>query len=331
MSGTSFDREYRSVIASAMLSKPQASTNCQSLDPDRQLAEFVDALFEPGDLVEIRGIAPPLPDSKEPGRLALRRWERADSILTHTSELHAANSGGINIYFGVNPRAKPAGTKDAVLLCRTVWADLDQISLADADSRWRDHLPPPTLVVNSGHGIHLYWKLDTPVDVSTGSSRNAFEGLLKNLYVTLGSDSTQDVSRLLRLPGFQNHKGNPVPCELIRCIPGQTYPLSTFERWFVPEFPENPTSTPSRSLREAIATTHISETHDLKRIRGLVAALDKEVDDRSRRDFWVVCRLVELGLNSDEIQTLVAGHSKFTTDAYVKRTIESAFQAVRHQ
>lgn len=319
------------MLASAMLSKPQPSTSWQSLAPERQLAVFVDALFEPGDLIEIRGIATPLPDSKEPGRLALRRWERADSILTQTSELHAANSDGINIYFGVNPRAKPAGTKDAVLQCRTVWADLDRILLADADSRWRDHLPPPTLVVNSGHGIHLYWKLDAPVDVSTASSRNAFEGMLKSLYGTLGSDSTQDVSRLLRLPGFQNHKGVLVPCELIRCTPGQTYPLAMFNRWFVPEVAENPTSTPSRFPREAIATTHIAETHDLRRIRGLVAALDKEADDRSRRDFWVVCRLVELGLTSEEIQTQVVGHSKFTTDAYVKRTIESAFQAVRHQ
>lgn len=319
------------MLASAMLSGPQPSISCQLLAPDRQLAVFVDALFEPGDLVEIRGIAPSLPDSKEPGRLALRRWERADSILTQTSELHAANSDGINIYFGVNPRAKLAGTKEAVLQCRTVWADLDRISLADADSRWRDHLPPPTLVVNSGHGVHFYWKLDAPADVSATASRNAFEGLLKRLYGTLGSDSTQDVSRLLRLPGFLNHKGIPVPCELIRCTPGQTYPHATFNRWSVPEVADDSPAILSNLSREAIATTHISETRGLKRIRGLVASLDKESDDRSRRDFWVVCRLVELGLTSEEIQSLVVGHSKFTTDAYLKRTIESAFQAVRHQ
>jgi len=98
----------------------------------------------------------------------------------------------------------------------------------------------------------------------------------------------------------------------------------------VPENAEDSTSISSSPSREAIVPTHISESHDLKRIRGLVAALDKEVDDRSRRDFWVVCRLVELCLNSDEIETLVAGHSKFTTDDYVKRTLESAFRAVGH-
>lgn len=314
-----------------MLSKPQPSASCQSLAPEHQLAVFVEALFEPGDLVEIRGIATPLPDSREPGRLALRRWERADSLLNLASELQSANDDGINIYFGVNPRAKPAGTKDAILQCRTVWADLDRVSLADADSRWRDQLPPPTLVVKSGHGIHLYWKLDAPVDVSTASSRSAFEGMLKSLYGTLGSDSTQDVSRLLRLPSFQNHKEAPVACELIRCTPGQTYPLSTFERWFVPEVAPDSSSLSSSMWRGAILATHISETHDLNRIRGLVAALDRDVDDRSRRDFWVVCRLVELGLGPEEITTLVSGHSKFTTDTYVKRTLESAFQAVRQQ
>lgn len=31
----------------------------------------------------------------------------------------------------------------------------------------------------------------------------------------------------------------------------------------------------------------IAETYDLKRIRGLIALLDKDVEDRSRRDFFV--------------------------------------------
>ncbi|MBX3438892.1 MAG: hypothetical protein KF861_15480 [Planctomycetaceae bacterium] len=317
------------MIASIMLSEPQSSQPRRPLTPERQLLAFVDALFEPSDLVEIRGIASPLPHSKDPGRLVLRCWERADSVGSLFRELKEANESGANLYFGVNPRSVPAGTKDAIALCRPVWADLDRISLADAASRWRAlSLPEPTVVVNSGHGIHVYWKLDAPVDVSSVADRQAFESLLKNLYRSLGSDATQDVSRLLRLPGFLNVKDAPVPCELVRHTPKHMYPLSVFQRWMVVEDAGAKPSGSTFPSSDHISTVRLSESLDVKRIRGLIAALDKDVEDRSRRDFWVVCRLVELGLSADEIGSLVAGRSKFTTDAYLHKTLENVLRTV---
>lgn len=288
-------------------------------------------LFAPSDLVEIRGIVSPDYQRNEPGRLVIRRWILAEEVSAMSDVLDRENKNGVNIYFGVNPRAKLyIGTKAGIALCRTVWADLDQVSLPDARKRWEAHsLPEPTIIVGSGHGIHLYWKLCDPADVSSIQKRDAFEGMLKKLYQELGSDSTQDVTRLLRLPGFHNVKQTPVPCSLIQNSPNSAYPLSVFKRWSEQGSRGEAANTIASPTENSLSATRISERHDIQRIRGLLALLDKETDDRSRRDYWVVSRLIELELTSDEIAALVAGKSKFTSESYTKTTINNAFASAR--
>lgn len=297
---------------------------------ERELRAFIDTLFEPSDLLEIRGIVAPDYHRNEPGRLVIRRWVTAGELPALSDMLHKENRDGVNIYFGVNPRAALySGTKAGIRLCRTVWADMDRISLPDARKRWEAlSLPEPTVIVNSGHGIHLYWKLSEPVRFSSWKERAAFEATLKSLYRDLGSDSTQDVTRLLRIPGYLNVKQAPVPCTLVSCKPDQTFPLSLFERWQETEAP-NPShlaSTPATGTD--LTTVVISERQDIQRIRGLVAILDKDVEDRSRRDFWVICRFVELGLSEQEIAGLVTGKSKFTSESYFRTTLYNAFATV---
>lgn len=62
------------------------------------------------------------------------------------------------------------------------------------------------------------------------------------------------------------------------------------------------------------------------RIRGLIRYLDKEVPDRSARDWSVVLRLRRLGCSLDEIANLVRGHSKFQDEAYLHLTLANAFK-----
>jgi len=297
----------------------------------QELQAFLSALFAPTDLLEIRGIVSPDFGRMEPGRLVIRHWATAAELPSLSDMLHRENRSGVNIYFGVNPRAALyVGTKAGIALCRTVWADLDQITLPDARKRWEAlFLPEPTVVVNSGHGIHLYWKLSEAVDVSSRPKRDAFETTLKSFYRELGSDSTQDVTRLLRLPGFLNVKQAPVPCTLVSCNPERTFPLSLFERWKEQENRERPTTGTGLSADSSFSTARLSERHDIQRIRGLLALLDKETEDRSKRDFWVVCRLVELELTYDEIAALVTGKSKFITEDYLTRTLHHAFASAR--
>jgi hypothetical protein len=297
------------------------------LPAERQLRLFVESVFEPDDLVELRAIELVRSAAKSTGRVILRGWQPSESLLGSYHRLDALNRQGANIYFGVNPRAGRAGTKDAIRVCRTIWADLDRVSYADAVQRWRPRLPEPTVIVSSGHGIHLYWRLSQAVDVASSHRRLEFEAMLKALYRHLGSDSTQDVTRLLRLPGFVNVKDAPVPCELIRADAERRYPLSVFsDRFDVNESESR--QLPDGAVAEIASMDRLPDSRDVRRIRGVIAILERETEDRSRRDFWCVCQLLKLGLSVDEIATLVAGRSKFTTNAYLQTTLQNAVKAI---
>jgi hypothetical protein len=71
-----------------------------------------------------------------------------------------------NVFFGACPRYGDKSQFDLAWQIRTVlclWADLDHCSVDEALQRCRDAgLPEPSMVVNSGNGVHLYWLLDTP-------------------------------------------------------------------------------------------------------------------------------------------------------------------------
>ena len=48
-----------------------------------------------------------------------------------------------------------------VAVARSIFADLEHVSFQQAvEQIEKAGLPTPTMTVNSGHGIHLYWRLD---------------------------------------------------------------------------------------------------------------------------------------------------------------------------
>jgi hypothetical protein len=71
-----------------------------------------------------------------------------------------------NLFFGVCPRVGDRGRFDLAWQIRTVrclWADIDACTVDDAIARCRHkEVPEPTAIVNSGHGVHLYWLLSRP-------------------------------------------------------------------------------------------------------------------------------------------------------------------------
>ncbi|TWU62367.1 hypothetical protein V7x_40960 [Crateriforma conspicua] len=291
------------------------------MSPAQQLTLFISKQFDQEDLVEIRAIKN-LPDGST--SVVKQSWQTACATQLLHNSLRRLNRNGVNIYFGVNPRVERQGSKRAIHCCRSVWVDLDDLSIDEAKRRWSGVLPEPSMMISSGHGIHAYWKLTEPVDVQSDDSRRCFESMLKSLYAELGADSTQDVSRLLRLPGLDNVKSTPIPCELIHSG-GPTVPLSTFNRWFAAGDSRAAAESSPTVLEKATLPTTADVT---PRMRRVIASLDQSSDDRSRRDFAVVCKLLRLGLSPAEIKSLVAGRSKFTTTTYLDITIENAVAAV---
>jgi hypothetical protein len=81
------------------------------------------------------------------------------------------------------------------------------------------HGVPPSMIVHSGGGLHLYWSLLAPLDLRTPERRDAVKGLLKNLArVAAGDPASAESARILRVPGTDNYKpeyGEPRGVEII--------------------------------------------------------------------------------------------------------------------
>jgi hypothetical protein len=79
------------------------------------------------------------------------------------------------------------------------------------------------MTIASGHGIHAYWRLAEPmIDLEYWSA------LQKRLIALLNSDAAiHDPARLMRLPGFTNHKEPVAACRIIDAERTRTYRLSS--------------------------------------------------------------------------------------------------------
>ncbi len=305
-------------------------TSALTLPPETR--EFIATLFLPADLVELRLIETWSEAGKHRSRFVDRSWVTPDSLESAYPALTRENQQGANIFYGVNPRSGRGSKKEDVALCRSLWADIDDARPGDA-GRW-GMLPPPTVVVDSGRGVHLYWRLNEPVRMDSEAAQRCVESILFGMYRELASDTVQDVSRLLRLPGFANVRGwrvgkAPSQCKLVEAHAGRTYDLASFRRFGQTTTPPTRTAPPSNAI--GLCEPRLPATPDMRRVRGLVRLLTQQSPDRSKRDFFVVVKLLELGCSQDEVASLVSSHSKFSGNAdYLRRTIDNAAHAIDH-
>jgi hypothetical protein len=86
---------------------------------------------------------------------------------------------------------------------------------------------PPTMIVDSGHGLQPHWLLDEP-------SENAerIVAARKKLQALVASDAVHDAPRFMRLPGSHNSKrGDWLPVQLVEHHPERRYALEVLEEW----------------------------------------------------------------------------------------------------
>lgn len=97
---------------------------------------------------------------------------------------------------------------------------------------------PPTTLVISGHGVHAYWKLAEPVQVTSAEDLQLVTKYLRGFadsssramgYADLDT-SASEPARVLRLPGTHNHKREPLPVSIYE-MTGQTYALEDLAAW----------------------------------------------------------------------------------------------------
>lgn len=120
-------------------------------------------------------------------------------------------------YFGVASRDGQGGGKENLIHIPALWCDLDfnQTPKDIARGKLRTFPFKPSIIVQSGGGIHLYWLLKEPADRADFSS---IEDLNRRIAVQLGGDTAAtDIARILRIPSTLNHKYKPPrKCELLQ-------------------------------------------------------------------------------------------------------------------
>jgi len=184
-----------------------------------QIRQYVACVYDPDDWAEIRAL-----HSVRKGDVN-KLWSRAKDLPALVEQLQAANNAGWNIYVGPNGRkGENLSGDENVATFRVLFVDFDhieadgagpsEIALSRIDAA---KLPQPTLVIFSGHGIHCYWRLTSPIE------EKRWRDLQERLNQTLGADpKIRNPERIMRVVGLLNLKDSakPVECFIVQADPG---------------------------------------------------------------------------------------------------------------
>lgn len=177
----------------------------------------------------------------------------------HAVELERLNGEGAGVFVCVNETDLAGRKAENVVAVRSYFADFDE---GDPVKPW--HLPP-SLIVGSKNGPHVYW-LAKP-----GQDLLRFTEAQKRLAAFYGSDpKVCDTSRVMRLPGFDHRKGDPFRVQMMQADTGVRYDLADLLA-DIPELPEvTPTRTPTTGTTVQLVERLRRASAYLDRIPGAV-------------------------------------------------------------
>ena len=90
-----------------------------------------------------------------------------------------------------------------------------------------DSACPPSIVVDSGHGLQAHWLFDEPC-----ADLDRVVALRRKLQHLTASDPVHDAPRVMRLPGTHNSKGGDwLQAAVVRWHPEQRYTIDQLEDW----------------------------------------------------------------------------------------------------
>ena len=277
------------------------TTATKPLTAREQLAAYAGIVWEPDDLVEVRCIH----TTRESGHAPVSFWCQAKDLPDRFERLEALNAQGMNVYGGVLPRKAEGGKTDADCLAGYVaWADFDGLDPREA---WRratgKGLPSPSMAISSGHGGHLFWRFTEPIPPAE------LCGLVADLAVFVGSDpSVKNPSRILRLPGFVNHKPPVAECRLLYADSERRYPFGDL-RDLVPGGGTDTSDLPARDNEQRPEAVEDNGTRLLERARRYVATIEGSgKGGRTAKAFKVAAVLVnDYGLSDVEALPILTG------------------------
>ena len=127
-----------------------------------------------------------------------------------------ANAKGRNCYFHTNisDAVNKRLSKNDVKSARFAWADIDpdikQFCSYEQAKLYLKNLVPSlsehaSIIIDSGNGLQVLYRLAPTLDISNQEAKERFEIVNRAVAKRWNADSTQDCSRILRLPGTLNY------------------------------------------------------------------------------------------------------------------------------
>ena len=168
------------------------------------------------------------------GEFVTNRWYQRQFAAKLFEDIRAVGARA-NVYARITPLGRAPdngrGNERLSLGSSVLFLDYDTYkSQADGLAALRAFPLSPTLIVNSGNGLHCYWLLDRFYsDIDELKARN------KGLALSFGGkaeggDSCFDLARVLRVPETFNVKGiTPLECSIVEMHPDRVYTLDQFE------------------------------------------------------------------------------------------------------
>jgi hypothetical protein len=118
-----------------------------------------------------------------------------------------------NLFFGPGTRHDAtSGTLENCVELPALFGDFDFKDHPEQDVRkaLAEFPLPPSIIVNSGGGLHAYWLLNEPFDLRIEPDRQRARNLLRRLAIYLHADlNSAEPARVLRVPGTRNFKYDP--------------------------------------------------------------------------------------------------------------------------
>lgn len=262
-------------------------------------------------------------------------WGSREHVIGQMLEVNAA---GYHAYLGINPRrVMGSGKWSNIAAVTALPLDLDHrktgVSPGAVQRVMTEWGIPPSIVVDSGNGGHLYLLLDQPYDVEEAGTVADF------VCRVFRSDNVDDPVRIMRIPGTVNWKEPPSWCYL-RELNNRRYSLDEITRAIDAHVPPELSSSSLKKLEILEPPTGETPSAPLEAIvdrlpfelRRIVTHAEMPLwsDDRSEVQ-WAICHaLFNLGATYAQVveafEVYALGHLKGNaTAAQIERTVNRAY------
>lgn len=238
--------------------------------------------------------------------------------------LRLLNARGWNVHPGVNPRfRRPGGGRGKnadVKAYVALWLDLDFHGQENAvRAAWAKLLEifttagiRPSIIVESGRGIHVYWLLDKPYP--NAEARPCCAGLQKEASICDieggGSDPINDPCRVLRMPGTMNlkDKSDPRPCVIVEAS-WKRYPLSAFAEYKT-EVKKSAEDLEEERVQRAIKSLGKAKDKEIERIKEGVSEGGGPAGGRDNAAAKYAGYLLAKGIPVEKVHELITEWNK---------------------